>query len=104
MLLRSHSDRDWSADEASQELRSDPASARRKLDELCKAGCLEKSESGRYRFPMSESAYRMLVDAVAAAYREHKYSVIQLIFSKPIDVLSVFSNAFKIKPEDDNHG
>ena len=98
LLLRSKANRDWSPEEASQELRSDAASARKKLIELSSKGLVDRVGSSRFAFPARNADLGILVDALGEAYRDHRYSVIQTIFSKPIRALSTFADAFRIKP------
>lgn len=104
LLLRSDPKREWSVDSISQELRSSPASVARRLTDLCERGLLQMRESGipLYRYHPGTDRLDSAVKGLAQAYSECRARVIDLIFSKPIDTLRHFSDAFKFRKEDED--
>lgn len=107
LLLRENASRSWNADQVSQELRSDAASVQRRLRHLFERDLLEKTKDTQdalmieYRFRPRNDQLRSCVEQLSELYRERRYSVIQLIFSKPRSALKVFSEAFRIRKEGD---
>ena len=102
LLLRSDAGRRWSAAELAQELRIDAAWAAGQLDELCRHGLLhcEPADRPTYRFaPKSPDLDRTVAD-LAEAYAHRRVTVIGLIFSKPIEKLRTFADAFRIRKDD----
>jgi len=113
---------DWSADEVSRELRSTPDIAGRSLSELAAAGLLHCSTSGdtlpvpgkdapgeaRYRFPVGDDALAQTLGALEKAYRERRYSVLDLIYARPApgqappDSARAFSDAFRLRRNEDH--
>src|SRR5687768_1259921 len=97
--------RRWTADDIGRELRIEPAWAATQLQNLCSRGLIAcddpgpPSPTGSYRFgarsPDLESAVRGLV----TAYEERRVTVIGMIFSKPVDKIRSFADAFKIRKD-----
>mgnify|MGYP001559559089 CR=1 FL=1 len=102
LLLRAHPDRTWNAKEVSDELRTNPAAATGHLESLFHHGLLFYSDQPAplYRYQPQSGAMTKAVDVVAQAYRDDRLRVISLIYSKPIDRLRIFADAFKIRKED----
>jgi hypothetical protein len=105
LLLREQSDREWNAVEVSRELRIQPESAATRLAALTE-GRLLASTGGAdktalcYRYQPATSDLERAASGLSAAYKERRYSVIDLIFSKPTDNIRTFSDAFRIRRED----
>lgn len=100
LLLRKDSKRSWTAAEVSSELRTDPKSAQRRLNYLSmKNLAVVEGSVGSFRYqPITEELSKMVFQ-LDSAYRERKFSVINLIFSKPIDRIHVFADAFDFRKE-----
>jgi hypothetical protein len=75
------------------------------------SGCLEDLRSSGflratpmpglvYQYEPKSEDLKKGVDALAAAYKEHKIKVIELVVSKSSDELRNFSNAFKLRRDD----
>lgn len=59
----------------------------------------------RYRYQPSDGRLQHAVDLLETAYAERRYTVIDLIFAKPIDNLKVYADAFLFrKGKDDSDG
>jgi DNA-binding IclR family transcriptional regulator len=94
--------RTWSASELSEHLRLDATSVANRLTSLCAHGFLVE-EGGRYRFAPVSSELASAAGALARAYAERKYSVMDEIFSRPreSDPVTVFANAFRLRRDDE---
>ncbi len=98
LLLRRERSRLFTGEEAARELRVHPESTTRWLDDLC-ARRLVVREGDRFRFAPDGPALERSLNGLAAAYADARVAVIQVIFSKPTDVLRSFADAFKLKRE-----
>ena len=102
LLLKRRADRDWTAAQVSRELSSHPDSATARLSEFCSKGLvIEKrsAESISYQYRPIPGLDSTLAQ-VAQAYGMYPVRLINLIFSKPIDRIRTFSDAFKFRKED----
>lgn len=107
-LLMLHADaaRSWTADEVAASLRIDRAWAQGQLEGLCAsrlASCAGDPAPG-YRFAPADGRLAAAVDGLARAYAERRVTVISLIFAKPPDTLRAFSDAFRLRRDEGEHG
>jgi hypothetical protein len=102
LQLRADPQRRWAAAGLASELRIDAAWAARELDDLCRRGLLKCDPSAppEYRYAPAPELDRTVTD-LADAYATRRVTVIGLIFSKPIDKLRSFADAFRIRQDDD---
>lgn len=102
LFLRAKPDREWSAAEVSKELRSSPNSIAKRLENLHARELLFLKEGSPplYRYSPRTNNLMVAVDQLARAYAISQARVIDLIFSKPIDKLRHFSDAFKLRKDD----
>ncbi len=101
LLLHRSASRCWSADDVSRELRIDALSAAGRLADLCERRLLVEvaSPEGAYRFEPGTQAQARVVSSLAADYAVRRVSVITLIFSKPVDTIRSFADAFRIRKD-----
>lgn len=102
LLLREQSEREWNAVEVSRELRIQPESAATRLADLHAGGLLVRGTGGDanalpYRYRPADSSLERTADGLAKAYKERRYTVIDLIFARPTDNIRTFSDAFRIR-------
>jgi hypothetical protein len=94
LLLREHRGRTWTVAELSEHIRSSLTSVRGRLDGLVRRGLVEE------RSPNYQYAAAGELDAAVAelgrTYLERRFTVIDLIFSKPNDKLRAFADAFRV--------
>jgi hypothetical protein len=97
LLLHRHWQKDWSAEEISKELRIDPHSAAERLEDLCHREFLSKKKDcpSLFRYNPRQSNHDRAVSELADAYTRHRVTIITQIFSKPLDKIRSFSDAFK---------
>src|SRR5688500_3461862 len=97
LLARARADQAWNGESVAQERRVDPAPAAGRLEDLEARGFLVAAgDSGtEYRYRPRDSTLDQTVGGLAQAYKERRFGVINLIFSKPLDNIRTFSDAFK---------
>jgi predicted transcriptional regulator len=104
LFLMSNAERDWSAAQISEKTRMAEESVASKLQELHAAqlltlqGTSSSSAAPLYRYaPTTEALAQEVATSLDRAYKERKDTVIQLIFSKPMENIRVFADAFRIR-------
>ncbi|HXV99886.1 MAG TPA: helix-turn-helix domain-containing protein [Anaerolineae bacterium] len=104
LLLHSRPEKEWTAQEISQELRLSPTSVAMYLADLERRGLLAVREVTElvYWYQPQKSDFEPTVDNLAQAYPEYRFTVINLIFSKPLDKIKAFSDSFKFREDKDN--
>jgi hypothetical protein len=104
LLLHQHPERAWDAESVARELRISALSASDRLEDQARAGLLARVEGspGGYRYAPGTPALDEAVAGLAKAYAERRVTVINLIFSKPIDKIRTFADAFRLRKGDDN--
>ena len=101
LLLRTESDRDWTASGVSQKLYTPPAAAAMRLDDLQQQGFLSTKALAEkaYRYRSAGSEFDQLVDRLAEFYKERRVTIISLIYSKPHQQVQAFADAFKLRKD-----
>jgi hypothetical protein len=102
LLLRAHPDVRYTAQSVSDQIRTSELSASQRLADLASRGFLsvEAGHSPSYQYAPRDERLSKAVDAVAQAYAERPYTVIELIFAKPLDNLQVYAAAFRFRKDD----
>ncbi|MFL5345254.1 MAG: hypothetical protein ACJ8AT_10695 [Hyalangium sp.] len=103
LLLRARPDREWSAREVSQELRITESSATARLEDLTARRLLGKAAGSApvYRYAPASADDDQDVGELQATYSTRRVSVISFIFSKPLDKVRGFAEAFRLKRDKD---
>jgi predicted ArsR family transcriptional regulator len=106
LLLRARGDQPSSAEQISKELRIDAAWAAEQLQNLCNRSILVCTDEPvrTYRYQPARDDLRHTVDDLAQAYADRRVAVISLIYSKPMDKIRGFADAFRIRPKDRPNG
>jgi predicted transcriptional regulator len=110
LLLHAQSGRTWTAAEVSLELRSAPESVANRLKSLVKTGLLvqvsqpETAGEAVYRYQPASDKAESLLQSLTEAYRTRRFTVINLILSRPPDSIKTFADAFRIKKETNTDG
>lgn len=110
LLLQAQSHREWTSADVAQELRIDAAWASGQMAELAAADLLAASSmsspssapSGTppaYRYAPRTPELDAAVKGLAREYAERRVTVIGMIFSKPLDKIRNFADAFRIRKE-----
>ena len=105
LLLQAHPQQDFPAAEVGKELRIEPNWAAEQLTHLCARGLAACLDAGPGNLPVFRYGPRSVeidraVAGLARAYADRRVSVITLIFSKPVDKLRSFTDAFKLRRDD----
>jgi hypothetical protein len=106
LLLFQHPDRSWNAETVARELRISPISAGERLEDLTYDGFVSRadgSEAG-YRYGPESPELDAAVRGLATAYPTRRVTVINLIFSKPVDKIRTFADAFRLRKKGDDNG
>ncbi len=107
LLLRTQADREWTARDVSLELRIAETSAATRLADLA-ARRLVTERGGSpvaYRFAPASAEDAQDVTDLQDTYATRRVSVISFIFSKPLDKVRGFADAFRLKRDkDDGNG
>jgi hypothetical protein len=105
LLLHEQPGRDWSAEAVARELRIASESAGERLEDMVSDGLLKRREESpaEYRYAPDNMKLDDAVRGVAAGYAKRRVTVINLIYSKPIDKIRTFADAFRLR-KDDDHG
>ncbi|MBN1203747.1 MAG: hypothetical protein JXB05_02340 [Myxococcaceae bacterium] len=102
LLLRARADREWTAHEVSMELRITEASAEARLEDLSARRLLVSSGSPpSYRYSPASPEDAQSVSELQDTYSTRRVSVISFIFSKPLDKVRGFADAFRLKRDKD---
>jgi hypothetical protein len=107
LLLKNSADKAWSAEDVSRVLFTQPQSAEGRLKDLTARGFVEVtapapgSSTTTYRYKPATPEVHALIERLGESYKERRISVINLIFSKPIDKIRTFSDAFRLRKKDD---
>ncbi len=107
LLLRAQAGREWSARDVSVELRITETSAAMRLADLA-ARRLVVEKGGPpplYRYSPGSPDDEKDITELQATYSTRRVSVISFIFSKPLDKVRGFADAFRLKRDkDDGNG
>lgn len=96
LLLQQERSRAWTGDSVAAELRIQPRSATTRLEAIQRLGAAKPVDGPAFRFD-EKCALCPAIEALASAYRTHRVSIIQLIFSRPQhNGAEAFANAFLI--------
>lgn len=105
LLLHAQPGRAWTAADVAQELRIDPAWASGQLGELAARALVTPSpqQADGFTYAPATPVLDAAVAQLARDYAERRVTVITLIFSKPVDKLRSFADAFRLR-KDNPHG
>lgn len=98
ILLRLHRQPSewWTAERMADELRTSRASVAGRLADMTARGLLE-AQADSYRYRPAKPETERLVQMLDRLYNERRVAMITLIFSKPLDSIRDFSDAFRIR-------
>jgi hypothetical protein len=99
-MLHDQPDKDWTYLALSQELRSTESSVEKRVRDLVDRRVIHPIASGSFRFNPRSEEVRQVVHDLVGVYRLRPYRVMELIFSKPVNAMQSFADAFKFKKED----
>jgi hypothetical protein len=104
LLLKQDPSREWTAESVARKLFTQAEPTGQRLVELALQGLLsEKTISSlrSYRYEPRTVELDRAVNQLAAEYPKYRVTVINLIFSKPIDKIRTFADAFRLRQDED---
>ncbi len=104
LLLQRNPDRHWNAEDVARELFTEAVSAGSRLSELANQGLITAKivdERPSYRYGPRTVQFERAISELATEYPKYRVSIINLIFSKPIDKIRTFADAFRLTTEDE---
>jgi hypothetical protein len=104
ILLLLHAEkRAWTPEQVNAHIRSSLDSVKKRLAQLVALELAKLSDdASAICYAPKTEALDSLVNRLASSYHERRIRILELIYSKPIDPLQTFSDAFKLKPH--THG
>ena len=102
LLLREDPTRTWTPAQVAKVLYTMTEMCASQLADLARRGLLEHSTSPEagYRYRPASVELDRLVGDLAAIYQQRRVAVITLIYSKPVNKVQSFADAFRLRRED----
>lgn len=88
------------AEEASRVFYVTVDAARAFLETMAADGLLAAEPGGKFRFAPRHAEWAQLVETLGQTYRERRPTVIEIIYTGPLDALQSFADAFRIRKGD----
>lgn len=101
LILHANPDRVWTVGEISAILRSSPYAIESRMPGLIAAKLAKAGDEG-FQYAASGRAHAF-VETLQDEYSARRFSVIEMVFSKP-DPLQSFADAFRLKEEENDAG
>jgi hypothetical protein len=103
-LLLKSKDKWWNSPSVYHEIRSSPASVTQRLEGLVGKGLVVRKVEGENLFQYGPATAELdnSVEALASAYSERLIRVLECLYSKPLNSLKNFADAFRIRKDDTN--
>ncbi|XGC80418.1 hypothetical protein ACES2L_13885 [Bdellovibrio bacteriovorus] len=98
LMMKQNSEKEWSARHLSQEMRTNVDYAASQLAVLVSKGFVVPTQNDCFKYN-SENYWNAIVDQLEQYYNLHRATVINHIYSQPIDSIRGFADAFKIKKD-----
>lgn len=96
LTLHSEPERLWSVDDLCDRVECPPSWAQLHLEVMRDGGFVEP-DGDCWRYAPADARRRDAVDALDEAYRVHTRDVLRLVFTRAADDLQVFSDAFRVR-------
>lgn len=102
--LRDSPNESLTAEVAARELRLGPEQAADLLADLHSRGLLSVDDSdppARYRYEPESEELALQVEGLAKLYPAYRHRIVHLIFTKPPESITDFSQAFRLRKDED---
>ena len=100
LLLRSDSTKQWTAEEAGKALYSAADVTALQMADLQQKRLLAPgTAAGTFVYRPEPAAVSLLVDRLADLYRQRRVAVITAVYTKPIDKIKSFADAFRLRKD-----
>ena len=97
LLLHGAPEREWQPSEVGTALYTPPEMAGAQLQDLCTRGLIG-CVNDRYRY-LNTHKFDEVIGKVAELYKERRVTMITLIYSKPVDKVRTFADAFRFRKD-----
>jgi hypothetical protein len=99
LLLQREPQRQWTAEQAARVFGLSPEMTGQLFSDLCRGGLAAASKDGdpQYRYAPRTAELDLLVQRTATFYQERRVTLIQWIYSPPVDRLRSFADAFDLR-------
>jgi hypothetical protein len=103
LLLLNSSKRAWSAAELANSICTTVESCEKRLESLKRAGVLVQvgTNPATFQYQAQSSELDATVIRLAREYQDRRISIINFIYSQPIQNIRTISDAFRIRPDKD---
>lgn len=99
LMLKRDPSRSWTAQDISNEMRTNPSYAAAQLGELIALKLvIPSTREDAYCFD-AQSPHSAVIDELEELYSNRRPTIINFIYAPPIDSIRDFANAFKIKKD-----
>lgn len=104
LLLHSTAPRPWTAADLARELRIDTLGAQAQADDLCLRGLLAcgRQTPVHYWYQPVDQHRAAGVQLLADLYADRRVSIISFIYSRPVDQIKLFADAFRLRKDKPN--
>ena len=99
LMLRKEPERTWTSAEITSALYLQSQMVAQLLADIAQRGFAVQTENC-FRYQPANDADRQLIERLAQVYQERRVAVIAEIFSKPIDFIKAFADAFRLRKEE----
>lgn len=99
LMLRTEPEQTWTSVEITKTLYLESQMVTQLLTDIVQRGFAVQIESG-FRYQPANDTDRHLIERLAQVYQERRVAVIAEIFSKPIDFIKAFADAFRLRKEE----
>lgn len=101
LLLQSRPDSESTVDEVNRELNIGIELVRKQLADLHERGLIALAQDAdeKYRYDPETTELAAAVTALAKCYKERRVSVTSFLYSRPLDDVRQFADAFKIRKD-----
>jgi hypothetical protein len=96
LLLRAAADKHWTAEEVARARVTHAEAAAAWLENLAVRGFVRHEPRG-YRYDPPSAEAERTIDELAESYAKYRVAVVALIFSRPSERITLFSDAFRIR-------
>jgi hypothetical protein len=100
LILRQDSQKDWRSPELAQRLYITPDMCEAILADLDRQGFAKRLPEGGYRYHPSSADFDGMLASLADVYQQRRVAVITEIYSKPVNKVQTFADAFRLRRED----
>ena len=99
LMLRGEPERHWTAEDVAKVLYVQPPVATDLLTDLVRRGLAVQPEAS-FRYQPANDALRDLIERLAQLYHDRRVAVTTEIYSKPVDFVKAFADAFRLRKEE----